>query len=207
MTERDDATAMPALMAKGAVLHATLEYLDHRDPTLRARVMARLEAADRAAVESLAPTSELPYALIVALWRAADDELGDASAGWAEDAGAYSIRARGAQMYGGILRKKSPHEFLTQSVSLFRLFYHPGDMQVVDEGAGRAVLRLDSFDAVTPLFCDRQTGGLAAALALAGGDEPVVRHVRCALEGDAFCEWELKWKAPRASGEQGKTAT
>ena len=43
---------------------------------------------------------------------------------------------------------------------------------------------------------------LTAALAIAGGDDPVVRHVRCALEGDAFCEWELRWKVPRASGEQ-----
>jgi hypothetical protein len=29
----------------------------------------------------------------------------------------------------------------------------------------------------------------------AGGSEPRVTHVRCALEGDAFCEWELTWKA------------
>ncbi len=191
-------------MAKGAALHATLEYLDHRDPDLRGRVMARLDADDRAVIESLAPTNELPYALMVALWQAVDDELGVIDAEWMEGAGGYSIRARGAQMYGGILRKKSPHEFLTQSISLFRLFYHPGNMQVVDEGAGRAVLRLDGFDAVTPLFCRRQTGGLAAALTLAGGDEPAVRHVRCALEGDAFCEWELTWRAPRTSGEQGR---
>lgn len=195
---------MTTLMAKGAALHATLEYLDHRDPVMRGRVMARLVAADRAVIESLAPTSELPYALMVALWHAVDDELGATDPTWMEDAGGFSIRARGAQMYGGILRKKSPHEFLTQSISLFRLFYHPGDMQVVDEGAGRAVLRLDGFDAVTPLFCRRQTGGLAAALAIAGGDEPVVRHVRCALEGDAFCEWELTWKSARTSGEQGR---
>lgn len=195
---------MMPLMAKGAALHATLEYLDSRDPDLRGQVMARLGADERAVIESLAPTSELPYALMVALWHAADDALRLIDDEWMEHAGAYSIRARGAQMYGGILRKKSPHEFLTQSISLFRLFYHPGDMQVVDEGAGRAVLRLDGFDAVTPLFCRRQTGGLAAALAIAGGDEPVVRHVRCALEGDAFCEWELTWSVPRTSGEQGR---
>lgn len=195
---------MTTLMAKGAALHATLEYLDYRDPGLRGQVMARLGADERAVIESLAPTSELPYALMVALWRAVDDELGATDPAWMEDAGGFSIRARGAQMYGGILRKKSPHEFLTQSISLFRLFYHPGDMQVVDEGTGRAVLRLDGFDAVTPLFCRRQTGGLAAALTIAGGDEPVVRHVRCALEGDAFCEWELTWRAQRTSGEQGR---
>ncbi len=195
---------MSAPMAKGVALHATLEYLDARDASLRPRVMSRLDATDRARIERLAPTDEMPYVLIVALWRAADEELGATDPLWMENAGAFSIAARGAQMYGGILRKKDPHEFLTQSVSLFQLFYHPGDMQVVDESAGRAVMRLDGFEAVTPLFCQRQTGGLAAALTIAGGDDPVVRHVRCALEGDAFCEWELKWRVPRQSGETGK---
>jgi hypothetical protein len=96
-------------------------------------------------------------------------------------------------MYGGILKKKDPTEFLTQSVSLFRLYYHPGDMTVVENAHGRAVLRLIGFDGRTPLFCRRQVGGLTKALEIAGGESPVVRHVRCALEGDAFCEWELSW--------------
>jgi hypothetical protein len=195
---------MSALMAKGAALHATLEYLDARDPALRPRVLERLQSTDRDAIERVAPTDEVPYGLIIALWQAADAELAHADPEWMERAGGYSIEARGSQMYGGILRKKDPHEFLTQSISLFQLFYHPGDMAVVDEGVGRAVLRLDGFDAVSPLFCRRQTGGLAAALTIAGGDDPVVRHVRCALEGDAFCEWELKWRVPRQSGEAAK---
>ncbi|MEK7240754.1 MAG: hypothetical protein AAB224_09205 [Gemmatimonadota bacterium] len=192
---------MSAPMAKGAALHATLEYLDSRGDGMRARVLAALEDGERSQVQSVAPTDEVPYGLLVSLWNAADAELRATAPAWMEEAGGFSITARGAQMYGGILRKNNPHEFLTQSVSLFQLFYHPGDMQVVDEGVGRAVLRLDGFDAATPLFCRRQTGGLTAALAIAGGDEPGVRHVRCALEGDAFCEWELTWKVPRASGE------
>lgn len=49
-------------------------------------------------------------------------------------------------------------------------------------------------DPVTTLFCQRQSGGLRCALALAGGVDAAARHVRCALEGDAFCEWELSWR-------------
>jgi hypothetical protein len=196
---------MSAAMAKGAALHGTLEFLAARGDGMRERVLASLDEATRARIEGVAPTAEVPYALLLALWNAADALLRDADPQWMEEAGGFSIKARGAQMYGGILRKKDPHEFLTQSVSLFQLFYHPGDMQVVDEAGTRAVLRLEGFDAVSPLFCRRQTGGLTAALAIAGGEEPVVRHVRCALEGDAFCEWELKWKGPaRVSGEIGK---
>jgi hypothetical protein len=67
-------------------------------------------------------------------------------------------------------------------------------MECVFETPGAAVLRLVGFDPVTTLFCQRQSGGLRYALTLAGGAEPTVRHVRCTLEGDAFCEWELSWK-------------
>jgi hypothetical protein len=68
-------------------------------------------------------------------------------------------------------------------------------MEVVERGEGRVVLRLVGFDHDEPLFCRRQSGGLHRALQAAGGSEPRVTHVRCALEGDAFCEWELAWKS------------
>jgi hypothetical protein len=127
------------------------------------------------------------------MWRAADHVLGAADPAWMERAGEFSIRSTGVQLYSGILRKNNPIEFLTQSVSLFRLYYHPGNMEVVAESPGYAVLRLVGFDPGTTLFCRRQTGGLCCALTLAGGVEPRARHVRCVLEGDAFCEWELSW--------------
>jgi predicted hydrocarbon binding protein len=62
------------------------------------------------------------------------------------------------------------------------------------ERGGRIVLRLVGFEHESRHFCRRQTGGLAKAVEIAGGERPRVRHVRCALEGDAFCEWELRWE-------------
>jgi len=75
------------------------------------------------------------------------------------------------------------------------LYYHGGDMAVVEEAANRAILRLTGFnsDGRDQLFCRRQTGGLEKALSIAGGKAARVRHVRCAIEGDAFCEWDVSW--------------
>jgi len=190
-----------AMMAKGSTVRSTLDFLrDARGADGLARVLAALEPAARACVERAGATDEVDYDVLVALWQAADAELGAADPEWMERAGGFSIARGGTAMYGGILRKKDPGEFLTQSISLFRLYYHPGDMTVVAHEGNRAVLRLVGFDARTPLFCRRQTGGLTKALEIAGGDKPVVRHVRCALEGDAYCEWELTWNdAERAS--------
>lgn len=182
--------------AKGAAVHSTLEFVrEEFGDVVLARALAALEPATREVIAAVSPTGEMPYAQLVALWEALDAVLRETAPSWIERAGAMSIQSRGAQLYGGILRKSSPTEFLTQSVSLFKLFYQPGDMIVVEEELGRAVLRLVGFGARTTLFCRRQTGGLTRALELAGGDHAAARHVRCACEGDAFCEWELTWQA------------
>lgn len=193
---------MTAAVTRGSTVLATLHYIaEAHGAGRRDEVLARLPGALRERLRHVEATADLPYDELLALWRAADRVLGGDDARWMERSGAHSIESLGVQLYGGILRKRSPHEFLTQSVSLFRLFYAPGDMEVVEEVAGRAVLRLSGFDSRDVLFCRRQTGGLRQALAQAGGESPTVRHVRCAHVGDAFCEWELAWRVegePRA---------
>ena len=181
-------------LAKGSTLRATMEFVRaDKGAEVLERVLARLPDERRAQVERSASTDEVPFDVALALWRAVEGEVGPADPAWMERAGAQSIESSGVQLYGGILRKANPTEFLTQGVSLFRLYYSPGDMEVVEAEPGRAVLRLVGFDAADPLFCRRQTGGLRQALAIAGGDAATSRHVRCTQEGDAFCEWEVGW--------------
>lgn len=182
------------IYAKGSVLRATLDFLEREaGPETLEEVLARLPAETRERIESASPTDEVPVPLAYALWHTTDEVLGAADPQWVERAGAHSIESMGVQLYGGIVRKPSPMEFLAQRISLFRLFYRSGQMEVVERGEGFAVLRLVDFEPVDRLFCRRQTGGLRRVLELASGGEPSARHVRCVLEGDAFCEWELKW--------------
>jgi hypothetical protein len=182
--------------AKGSTLRATLDFLrrDLGEERLL-RILSGLPEAEQRAALAAAPADEIPFRLLLAVWRAADAELRSDRPDWIERSGAFSIESGGVQHYGGILKKASPVEFLTQRISLFRLFYQPGDMQAVEVASGRAVLRLIGFeDDGDPLFCRRQTGGLQRALEIAGGEAASVRHVRCVWEGDGFCEWELRWR-------------
>lgn len=183
--------------AKGSTLRSTLAFVRSLGGEGAVeRVMGRLAADDLARVRVAAPTDEVPLELLHALWRAVDAEIGAEHPDWPERSGAFSIASAGVEHYSGILRKKSPAEFLLQRVSLFRLFYQPGNQEVVEEEPGHAVLRLVGFDPGDRVFCRRQTGGLLRAVELAGGASATVRHVRCSLEGDAFCEWELRWETP-----------
>jgi hypothetical protein len=182
------------VIAKGSTILTTLDFVRREAGDAACdRALARLAPAERARVAAVSPTDEAPLDLAVALWRAVDAELGPTDPSWSERAGAHAIASAGQQLYSGILRKASPDQFLTQGVSLFRLYYHPGNMEVVEQAPGRVVLRLVGFDVTDPLFCRRQTGGLRQALAIAGGEHATSRHVRCTQEGDAFCEWELGW--------------
>ena len=180
--------------AKGSPIISTMEFIRaEKGADVLERVLSRLPTESRDRIMSVKPTDEIPMDLALSLWRAADEELRADEPDWVERAGGYAIEVPGVRMYSGLLRKSSPTEFLTQRVSLFRLYYHPGNMEVVEEAEEYAVLRLIGFDQADPLFCRRQTGGLRRALIEAGGRESQASHVRCVNEGDAFCEWELRW--------------
>jgi hypothetical protein len=182
------------IYTKGSVLLGTLDFITREvGGEALNQVLEALNIETRQAIQRAAATDEIPLSLAFALWNAADGVLSPQHPEWMERAGAHSIDFMGVQLYSGIVRKPSPLAFLNQRISLFRLFYRPGDMEVVEQETGRAVLRLVGFDASDRLFCRRQTGGLRRVLEIAGGGEPTARHVRCALDGDAFCEWDLRW--------------
>ncbi|HEU0299596.1 MAG TPA: hypothetical protein VFR37_09085 [Longimicrobium sp.] len=190
--------------AKGSTLRSTLAFVRATaGEDAVERVLARVPADDRARVQAASQTEEVPLELLLALWHGVQEEIGAEHPDWPERSGAFSIGNAGVEHYRGILLKKSPAEFLLQRVSLFRLFYQPGNMEVVEEEPGRAVLRLVGFDPTERTFCRRQTGGLLRSIELAGGAAPAVRHVRCSLEGDAFCEWELRWQLPAEAHTPG----
>jgi len=182
------------IVAKGSALRATLSFIEaSAGADTLAKVKERLPDDVRAQVERVSATDEIPFGLLREVWHVADQVMSPIDANWMEKAGAHSISSVGAQLYGGIIRKGSPLEFLTQPIKLFRLYYHGGDMQIVEQEPNRAVLRMVDFDEPDVLFCRRQTGGLRTAAELAGGRNVTVRHVRCANQGDAFCEWEIRW--------------
>jgi hypothetical protein len=181
--------------AKGAALLATLDFVRRTaGGGAELHVLAALPSERRAEIEAATSTDTIRLDLLFELWRAVDSVLKDDMPDWAERAGAYSIESVGMQLYGGIVRKATPREFLSQPVKLFRLYYHTGDMRIVEESDDSAVLRLVDLDVMEPIFCRRQTGGLKRALELAGAERASVKHVRCTFDGDAFCEWQLQWR-------------
>ena len=95
-------------------------------------ILRRLDPPTRALITGAAMTDELSYDALMSLWRSADESLREGDPKWMETAGAYAIDSVGQQLYSGLLRKASPMEFVTQSVSLFQLYYAPGDVVPVE---------------------------------------------------------------------------
>ncbi|HYR06556.1 MAG TPA: hypothetical protein VEQ60_02230, partial [Longimicrobium sp.] len=118
--------------AKGSTLRSTLAFVRSLvDDDGVERVLARVPADDRGRIVAAQQTEEVPLELLLSLWHAVEAEIGAEHPDWPERSGAFSIGNAGVEHYRGILLKKSPAEFLLQRVSLFRLFYQPGNMDVV----------------------------------------------------------------------------
>ena len=182
------------MFTRASTVRSTLDFLDEVAPDTVNLVLAELSPADRKLVRASGDTDEIPYRVALSVWRAIDASLGRSDPKWIERSGTWAIEQAGMRLYSGLIKKPSPRDFLTQQISLFHLYYRPGDMLVVDEGSKRAVMRLVGFEPGDTLFCRRLTGGWLAALRIAGGKEVTALHNRCTLEGDAFCEWELRWR-------------
>lgn len=183
------------MLTRGSTVRSTIDFLQSQLPPAGVEeILKRLSPADRKTIRSVGDTDEIPYRVALALWRSIDETLGRDDPEWIDRSGSWAIERAGMQRYSGLIRKPTPIDFLTQHISLFHLYYRPGDMVVVDEGAGRAVMRLVGFEPGDTLFCRRLNGGWLASLRIAGGREVTSIHNRCSLEGDPFCEWELRWR-------------
>jgi len=182
------------MFTRASTVRSTLAFLGQTAPEVVGDVLAALAPADHKLVRSAGDTDEIPYRIALAVWRAADGSIGQSDPTWIERSGTWAIEQSGMRLYSGLIKKPSPHDFLTQQISLFHLYYRPGDMVVVDQGPKRAVMRLVGFEPADTLFCRRLTGGWLAALRITGGKDVIAAHDRCTMEGDAFCEWELRWR-------------
>lgn len=183
------------MFTRGSTVRSTIDFLQSLlPPNGVEEILKRLPTADRKTIRSVGDTDEIPYRVALALWRSVDETLGRDDPQWIDRSGSWAIERAGMQRYSGLIKKPTPIDFLTQHISLFHLYYRPGDMVVVDEGAGRAVMRLVGFEPADTLFCRRLNGGWLASLRIAGGREVTSIHNRCSLEGDPFCEWELRWR-------------
>lgn len=182
------------MFTRGSTVRSTIDFLYDLLPAGVESILNGVTPADRRTIRSVGDTDEIPYRVALALWRAVDQAIGRHDPHWIDRSGSWAIERAGMRLYSGLIKKPSPIEFLTQHISLFHLYYRPGDMVLVEQGAGRAVMRLVGFEPEDTLFCRRLGGGWLAALRIAGGRDVTSIHNRCSLEGDPFCEWELCWK-------------
>jgi len=76
---------------------------------------------------------------------------------------------------------------------IWRSLYDAGRMEMIPDGASRALVRIHDFP-TTPALC---MANCAALSGLLGSDERPVRSKQrtCVLDGAEHCEWEVTWTA------------
>ena len=84
--------------AKGSTLVATMDFVRaEKGPAVLESIMARLGDDIRKKIEGASPTAEIPFDLLLTLWRAVDDEIRDVDPEWVERAGGHSIEFTGVR--------------------------------------------------------------------------------------------------------------
>ena len=195
MTSRRRPTGGSGSLTSALALRNTVDHLRTvLDAAELDRILGVLSPVEHELLASAADHDMVPYEVTLRLWRSADVLLGARDAEWMERMGAAAVARVDAQLGTDVVRRASPLALLTQQIPFFRLYYQPGDMVLLEHGSNDAIIRLVDFDPVDRRFCRRFTGGWTAAIAIAGGGHPVVRHLRCVCDGDMFCEWLARWE-------------
>jgi hypothetical protein len=79
---------------------------------------------------------------------------------------------------------------------IWRSLYDAGRMEMIADGASRALVRIHDFP-TSPALCKANGSALSGLL---GSDESPVTSEKttCALDGAPFCEWRVTWGSPTA---------
>lgn len=87
----------------------------------------------------------------------------------------------------------TPPAILGKAGQMWKSLYNRGEVQVADQTAHSARIRLADFPS-EPAMCARFTGWMEKMAELTGAKEVRVKKTQCFAQGAACCEWQLYWE-------------
>lgn len=195
----------PAVLVRGIAIIAVREYVrEHLDeegyscflshlPGEHSRIILEVDRAEWYPVEIIRDLR----ARVAARFNPQDSRKA------AFELGLYTSTFEQSTFLRGIMKHLPLHLILKQAASLWKKFYRPGTMQVVEravqgreEGGeeGMVALELHDFPAVDPLLCPQFEAWLFTAGKNQNLKNLAVKETLCVHKGDRCCRWEATWK-------------
>ena len=190
------AAAAGAIQVKGSVLRSRLALVeDLRPGDGCARVLARLDAADRQALGSLLASSWYPFDLGRRLDEAIVAELGGGRPEFFEKLGEASADKNlgPAGVHRRFLVPGDPHGFLEKTPLIYSYYYDQGRRDYERTSEREALLTTREAETFSAPDCLTVVGWYRRALEMCGASEPRVVEEECRARGGAVCRYRLSW--------------
>ena len=109
------------------------------------------------------------------------------------DIGVFTATYEQSTFLKSIMRHLPIPLILRQAAALWRKFYRPGVMKVVETGDRKVILELTDFPPVDPLICPQFEAWLVSAGRNQNLENFEVKETLCLHKGKDRCRWELTW--------------
>lgn len=180
---------------KGTALSSTVRYLQEKfGPEAVEKVIAGLSEADKAGIRNgVLVSSWYPFALLVAIMRAAKKEFGTRAPDIYREIGRASADYSLSTVYKIFFKVGSPQFIIGRAATVYGNFYSSGVFKVTDSGKGFANVQITGFAEPCEEYCQRVWGWMERMLELTGAHNIKAVHVQCCLRGDPVCLYHGTW--------------
>ncbi len=193
MSEQD--AHIPQTLVRGVSIIAIREYVNHHlDEAERKGLLSRLPAEDVRTIITADKNEWYPLGIIKRLRAEVAKKFNpDDPRQAAFDIGLFTSTYEQSSFLKSIVRRLPIRLILNRAASLWRKFYRPGDMTLVEAKEGKAVLELRGFPPEDPLLCPQFTAWFFNAGQNKGLKNFKVEETKCIHKGDDCCRWEATW--------------
>jgi hypothetical protein len=137
-------------------------------------------------------TETLPVSMLNRFTEEAAKAKGEPLASFARRAGREAAADAVKGIYRFFALVMTPPVVLSKAGVMWSSLYNRGELRVVEQTAASARIRLLDFPS-EPAMCGRFVGWLERMAEMTGVKNVQVEQTRCASEGEACCEWIVKW--------------
>jgi hypothetical protein len=192
---------------RGASVLATLDFLraTFGEPGL-ARVLTSLSPGAReqlAGPAAILPDGWYDTSALSELTRSADSLLGKGDLSLARVMGKHVAFADVNRFFRWLFRLAGPKALFSRAGSVWNSYYDTGTYVLESVEEGRAILRIEGWDAADEVLCRRLEGWIARAVELTIGPDtnPVIHETHhrahdASFCGAMFCRFEVSWGEP-----------
>lgn len=179
---------------KGVSFVNAKAFCDLRGAGTWERVVARLPAADRDALQSLLAMGWYELSLYAKLLHAIDHELGRGDLTLLGPLGRFGAERDLSIVHRLFFRLANPALAIEKTAEYWRRFHDTGTWSVERPSGTSVSGKLAGWGVVDRALCAELMGYMPRVIELCGGKDALMTHGRCRSRGAEACEFELSWQ-------------